>query len=218
VIDAAATSVAELSARVAEAFRGRENSARLQGREVPAESRREAPAPSTVPSPPAPAAVPPPVPAAPVEAAPTAPVLPPSPAAPQPSATVRPPDTPPRVDPPRAEPPPAAPAADNDDTAIRQVIAAYGRAIEAKDLRLFRSIKPNLTAEEERRLEEGFRAVTSQRVSLTVISLERKGDRATALVRRRDEIVAGGRKQTTDARQAFTLTKNAAGWVISEIR
>ena len=44
------------------------------------------------------------------------------------------------------------------------VTASYARAIETKDIGLFRAIKPNLSREEERRLQDGFRAVTSQKV------------------------------------------------------
>jgi len=51
---------------------------------------------------------------------------------------------------------------EDDEAAIRRVVATYQRAIENKDLALFRSVKPNLSREEERRIEEGFRAVTSQ--------------------------------------------------------
>jgi hypothetical protein len=98
------------------------------------------------------------------------------------------------------------------------VIQTYGRAIEGKDIALFRAIKPNLTAQEERRLQEGFRAVSAQRVSLSVISIDRKGDVATATVRRRDDIEAGARKQTTDTRQVLVLSRSPRGWVITEIR
>ena len=98
------------------------------------------------------------------------------------------------------------------------MIAACGRAIEGKDLKLFRTIKPNLTAQEERRLQDGFRAVSSQRVSLSVISLDRKGDQASAVVRRRDDIEAGGRRETKDTRQVLTLSRSGTTWVINEIR
>jgi hypothetical protein len=97
------------------------------------------------------------------------------------------------------------------------VVAAYGRAIETKDINLFRSVKPNLTAQEERRLQEGFRAVTSQRVGLSVVSIDRNGEQATVVVRRRDEIQAGGRTQTTDARQVLMMTRTGGRWVITEI-
>ena len=64
---------------------------------------------------------------------------------------------------------------ESDDTVIRRVVATYARAIETKDLALFRSVKPNLTSDEQRRIEQGFRAVASQQVSMSVISIEPRG-------------------------------------------
>jgi ketosteroid isomerase-like protein len=118
---------------------------------------------------------------------------------------------------PRPQPPPG-PTAEEDEAAIRQVTATYARAIEGKDLPLFRSIKPNLSREEERRLQEGFRAVTSQRVDLTILSIDRRGDEASVVLRRRDTIQAGGRTQTTESRQTMTLARTGAGWKVVDIR
>jgi hypothetical protein len=58
----------------------------------------------------------------------------------------------------RREPAPGR-SGEADDAAIRRIVATYARAIENKDLQLFRSVKPNMSAEEQRRIEEGFRAV-----------------------------------------------------------
>jgi hypothetical protein len=107
---------------------------------------------------------------------------------------------------------------ENDDTVIRRVVATYARAIETKDLALFRSVKPNLTPDEQRRIEQAFRAVASQQVSMSVISIEPRGSEALVHVRRRDTIQAGGRQQTTESLQTITLTRMASGWVIREIR
>jgi len=115
-------------------------------------------------------------------------------------------------------PPATAPAPDDDDAAIRRVVATYARAIETKDLALFRSIKPNLSAQEERRLREGFRDVTSQRVSLTVLSIARRGDEASVAVRRRDTIQAAGRQQTVESHQTLRVARANGGWVITDIR
>jgi len=107
---------------------------------------------------------------------------------------------------------------EDDEAAIRRVASTYAHAIETKDLALFRSIKPNLSREEERRLQDGFRAVTSQRVALTVVSIERRGDDATVNVRRRDTIEAGGRTQTIDSDQILQMTRASAGWIVAAIR
>jgi serine/threonine protein kinase len=113
-----------------------------------------------------------------------------------------------------ASPPPAV----DDDAAIRRVVATYARAIETKDLALFRTIKPNLSPEEQRRLENGFRAVTSQQVVLTITSIDRRRDEATVAVRRRDIVSAGGRRDTVDSNQTLQLTRTPAGWVVVTIR
>ena len=105
----------------------------------------------------------------------------------------------------------------DDDAAIRAVVAAYARAIESKDLALFRSIKPNLGADEERRIQQGFRAVTSQKVNITIVSIDRRGDRAILLLRRQDIIEAGGRRQSPESRQTMTMAKSNGTWVIVEI-
>ena len=97
-------------------------------------------------------------------------------------------------------------------------MATYARAIETKDLGLFRSIKPNLSAEEQRRLENGFRAVSSQQVSLAIVSIDRHGDEATVVIKRRDTIDAGGRRQVVDSDQTLQLTRTAGGWVVVTIR
>jgi hypothetical protein len=113
---------------------------------------------------------------------------------------------------------PAPSSTEDDDAAIRRIVAAYGRAIENKDLGLFRAIKPNLSAEEERRLQAGFRAVTSQRVNLSIASIDHRGADATVTVMRQDTIQAGGRQQTLRSQQTLKLSKASAGWAIVDIR
>ena len=101
--------------------------------------------------------------------------------------------------------------------AIRRLVATYVRAIEEKDLALFRSVKPNMSADEQRRIEGGFRAVASQQVSVTIVSIDQRGQEASVRLRRRDTIQAGGRQQITDSEQTMTLTRATSGWVIREI-
>jgi hypothetical protein len=228
-IDASSPTLAELSGRLSDASRSRDTRAAVKPT-PPETSRRTQVASAAKPAPPPaapPAAVvtsPPPQATLPVPSPPqvAAPPITPAPRAtePPPRTEAVPPPVPAPAPPPRdlPSPPAAANTAEADDAAIRSVISTYGRAIEGKDLKLFRTIKPNLTAEEERRLQEGFRAVASQRVSLTVISLERKGDQASAVVRRRDELEAGGRRQTSDSRQTLTLSRSGNTWIITEIR
>ena len=153
-------------------------------------------------------------------------VLPPTtPSAPEPvppvTQTVRPPEPPsPRPETPiqaRAAQPAPRPPVEDDDTMIRRVIETWARAIETKRLDLYRSVKPNLTAEEERRIEDGFRAVTSQRVSITILGIDHRGAQAVVRLRRHDTAFADGREQTSETQAAITLVRSGSGWVISEI-
>jgi len=149
----------------------------------------------------------------------------PIPPAPLAAPTLPPPPVVPPTDAPRTAPAPASsqqpavasPAADDDDAAIRRVVAAYARAIETKDLEAFRSVKPDLSGAEQRRLEDSFKAIASQRVDITVLSIEHRASSALVKVRRRDTLTAGGRAQTSDSQQTMTLIRSGAGWVISEI-
>jgi hypothetical protein len=97
------------------------------------------------------------------------------------------------------------------------VVATYARAIETKDLSLYRTVKPNLSAAEQRTIEDGFRAVTSQRVTLAVQSIEHRGQDALVRVRRHDVIQVSGRQQSADSQQTIGLTRTANGWVIRDI-
>jgi serine/threonine protein kinase len=176
----------------------------------PPERRQEpvriAPVPPSLPPPlvaeslPSPAPSPVPPPSAPVAPSSEAPKPPPAPA---PAAPVQ-----------QTAP---APATDDDDTLIRRAIAAYARAIESKDINAFRAVKPNLSGAEQRRLQDSFDAVASQKVDITVLSIEHRASSALVKVRRRDTLTAGGRAQTSDSQQTMTLIRSGAGWVISEI-
>jgi serine/threonine protein kinase len=169
--------------------------------QAPAEPSRESPAPIV----PALPVAPPPIPAPVVE--------PPARTEPTESAAIKPAPSPVA----ERKPPADAVRESDDDSAIRAVVAAYARAIESKDLALFRSIKPNLGAEEERRIQQGFRAVTSQKVNITIVSIDRRADGASVQLRRQDIIEASGRRQSSDSRQTMTLTKSKGTWVIVEI-
>jgi len=145
---------------------------------------------------------------------PAAPVPPPAPVAPQ--ADVPKPTAVAPAPSPALQQTTATPAADEDD-GIRRVIASYARAIESKDLAAFRAVKPNLSDAEQRRLQDSFNAVASQKVDITILSIEHRASTALVKVRRRDTLTAGGRAQTSDSQQTMTVIRSGAGWVISEI-
>jgi serine/threonine protein kinase len=186
--------------------------------EPPAASSQLPPPSAPVPVLPAPPAATTPPPAEPPPA--PAPSAAPRPAAPEPPARTN--EAPPRTDAPAASRerdtnPAPPPQAEDDESAIRRIVATYARAIETKDLALFRSVKPNLSSEEQRRLEGAFRAVTSQRVSITILSVNRRGQEATVRLKRHDEIEIGGRSQTTESQQTLMLVHAGTGWVIRDI-
>ncbi len=56
-----------------------------------------------------------------------------------------------------------------------------------------------MSANEERRLQQGFRAVNSQRVNLTIASIDRRGETASVVVQRRDVLEVSGRTQTAES-------------------
>lgn len=106
--------------------------------------------------------------------------------------------------------------AEADEAAIRGVLRTYERAIETKDLALYRSVRPGLTPAEETVVRNSFRQVDSQQVDIRVESLKVDGRTATARISRQDTLVTGGRRQTQNTMQTLRFEKTAAGWVIAE--
>ena len=120
----------------------------------------------------------------------------------------------PTSDPPERSP---SPSVGDDENAILAVLATFERAIETKDVTLYRSTRPNLSAEEQRRVEEGFAAVESQAVTLQVQSIDIVGDRATVTVLRQDMIRFNGLEQTQQSMSTMMFARQGDGWVITEI-
>lgn len=113
----------------------------------------------------------------------------------------------------------SAPSRAQLEEAIRQTLATYERAIESKDIDLFRRAKPNLTSDEAQRLTDSFEAVDSHNVEIGVQTVTIEGNTATAVVTRRDTIVIRGRTQNGNSRQqTFVLQNSGGSWVITEIQ
>jgi serine/threonine protein kinase len=154
-----------------------------------------------------------------------APTPPPAAAQPQPTPAAEPPTTqpPPRTAaaaPPTPSPstiPPTSPV-ESDEALVRGVLRTYERAIETKNVDLFRSVRPGLSAAEENRLRASFSQVDSQQVDITVEDLRIEGRTANVRISRRDTIMSSGRRQTASSRQTLRLEKAAGGWIITEIR
>ena len=175
-----------------------------------------APATTHTPTPtPAPAAVPPAAPPAPAPVTSAAPVPPPAEPARAPETfSPRPASPERRTDP---APAPATPVRESDDTLVRRTLDTYVRAIEHKDIALFRSVRPSLSADEERRLRASFAQIEKQSIELKVDALAITGDTADAKVTRVDTVQAGGRAQTSRSNQTIRFARRGGSWVIVEL-
>jgi hypothetical protein len=96
------------------------------------------------------------------------------------------------------------------------VIRTYEQAIETKDIRLYRSIRPRLSAAAEAVLRNSFRQVDSQEIDIRVESLRVEGRSATARIARRDMLITAGRRQTQNSTQTLRFEKTDTGWIIAE--
>lgn len=127
----------------------------------------------------------------------------------------------PLLDPPspvtNADAPPPAPDPQIAERQIERTLATFVEAIEQKDLALYRSVRPSLSADDARRLEAGFAAVESQQVELQILSIDIVGERATVRVSRRDIVQIDGREQVADTMQTMTLRQQEGDWMIEEI-
>ena len=122
--------------------------------------------------------------------------------------------------PPLPPPPPATsstPSVAQEETAIRQALSSYERAIEGENLDLFRQIKPNLSADEAKRLQSSFDAMDSHELELDIQSIAIEGDGATVKLTRRDVVVFRGRSNVNSSAQTFVLAKTAGRWIITQI-
>jgi tetratricopeptide (TPR) repeat protein/predicted Ser/Thr protein kinase len=110
--------------------------------------------------------------------------------------------------------PSLTPSVVGPDVAVRKAIADYGRAIETHDIALFKSLKPDLSSEDEKKLAEAFKAIQSQQVGITVDSIEVDGAKAVAKISRKDTI--NGKPQRP-LQQVFRLAQKGGAWTIQSI-
>jgi hypothetical protein len=102
----------------------------------------------------------------------------------------------------------------SDEALVRRVIKDFQRAIESKDVALYKSLRSSLSADEERKLRAAFENVRSQEVELVIESLSIEGSAAVVRVRRSGRI--NGQPVPT-IQQVFRLIKGPSGWVIRDI-
>ena len=96
------------------------------------------------------------------------------------------------------------------------MIQTYKRAIETKDIALFRSVRPNLTRAAETVLMNSFKQIDSQQIDLRVENLRIDGRTASAQIARRDTLITAGRRQVQNSTQTLRFQKTDAGWFIAE--
>jgi serine/threonine protein kinase len=106
---------------------------------------------------------------------------------------------------------PAAPVRESQDAAVRRAIADYGRALETQDLDLFRTVKPDLSADQEKQLRESFKSVRYDRVGFEFDSVEVKG--SEAVVKVTSQYTLNGREQKPQKLQIH-LTRSGSSWKI----
>jgi len=108
----------------------------------------------------------------------------------------------------------SAPALASAQSAVRQVIADYARAIETKDIGLFKTLKPDLTSDEEKRLQEAFKSIPTQQVEISIDSIELDGAKAMVRASRKDSING---KPLRPHQQTFRLVRKDGAWTIQSI-
>jgi len=113
----------------------------------------------------------------------------------------------------------AAPAAPDPRGAIESVIAAYGRALETRDIGTVRLAYPGLTAAQQQGWEDLFRAARTLKASLTVTALDVRGSVADATVSGIYEFdnTTTGRQERRPATFHATLVADPSGWRLSAI-
>jgi ketosteroid isomerase-like protein len=105
---------------------------------------------------------------------------------------------------------------ESDESAIRRVIATYETALKTKDVDLYRSVRPGLSAAEEAALRESFRQIDNQ-VTITIVDIRVGGKTAISWISRGDVVTVGGLRQATRVRQTLFLEKSASAWIITAI-
>ncbi len=97
---------------------------------------------------------------------------------------------------------------------IRTVLDTYRQAIEARDARLLRKVRPGLGPAEVRRLAQ----TQSHKLDLAIDRVDVNGDEAEAKGRRTDVVVSrDGRTFRNEAAVVFKLRRAGAGWVIDAV-
>jgi serine/threonine-protein kinase len=115
--------------------------------------------------------------------------------------------------PPPVAPPPAAPQPPPEDaqTAVRDLVAAYARALESKDMVRVRALYPGMSAATERQTRDAMAEMNELVVRLAPSSITIDGTRAQARVSG-EWTWRGGRPLQVN--NLYRFERRAGGWVI----
>jgi hypothetical protein len=109
----------------------------------------------------------------------------------------------------------ARPGGPDPKTEIRAALDLYRKAIEEKDVRLFRRVRPGIGIAE---VEKSFADTKSQKVELAIQAIDVRGDEAEVRGQRQDTVVGkDGQSFKNDAAVVFKLRRRQAGWVIEAV-
>jgi hypothetical protein len=185
------------------------------GKGKPAQPDAPPTTPTSIPvTPPAPASTPLPLPTPP-QPPPAAP-----PAQTQPPAQTPPSvQTPPRVQPPPAQPAPSPPPAPSPESLIRDVLARYESALEARSLDALKRVWPSLAGGQQSSIRTEFAQARGIEVDIVDPHIAVTGTTATAsFVRHYELMTKDGTLQRADTPATMTLRRTDGGWVIEQIR
>lgn len=129
-------------------------------------------------------------------------------------ARQKPAQPPPEPQPPVPQPQPATPPPD-PRPAIRQVVASYERVFETQDLDLYRSIKPNISPEEERALARLFDRYETYEVAMEIKSIDVSGSTATVDLFRQDTM--DGKAARRISQKIYLTRIQGDRWVIESL-
>ncbi len=113
-----------------------------------------------------------------------------------------------------APPPSAATLAALQEPAVRRVIEDFERAINTRDLALYKSLYPGLTADQEKAVRTAF-GEGSQKVAITIGSpMQIEGNQATVRISRQDTVKG---KAMPQRQQTFRLVRRDGAWMIQSM-
>jgi hypothetical protein len=95
-------------------------------------------------------------------------------------------------------------------TAVPELIAAYARALQSRDINALRQAYPGMTQQQETQFRASLPALQS--ATLNVQSVDEQGDVATAMVSGEYVFVFDGRRQATPVNFRATFERAGAGW------